>query len=131
MALPRFIVVSALAILFLYGLSAVASSAVYRLLSLDRQLDTGSRSSDFFFGALGANAVIYNRLPLVRTSPQVILIGASNMQHFAANDIAFEMPDVTVHNMSVSGIDLDDFALIVDLAYQALPRRRVVRECSF
>ena len=63
MALPRFILISAISMLLFYGLSVMVSTAAYRGFGLDRQLDTGSRASDLTFGALGASAVVYNRTP--------------------------------------------------------------------
>jgi hypothetical protein len=120
-ALPRFILIFTLSMLVFYGLCASATSVVFRLFGLEKRLDTGSLASDAFFGVQGASAVVYNRLPLNWAGPQVILVGASNMQHYSARDIAVELPDVAVNNMSVAGSDLQDFGLVVDLAYQALP----------
>jgi hypothetical protein len=121
MALARFLLISALSMLVLYGLSVVASTAAYHGLGLDHQLDTGSRASDLTFGALGASAVVYNRRPLIRNGPQVILIGSSNFQHYSANAIASEMPGISASNMAVDGSNLEDFELVVNLAYEVLP----------
>jgi hypothetical protein len=120
MALPRFLSISALSMLLLYGLSVLVSTAAYRGFGLDQQLDTGSRASDLAFGTLGASAVVYNRLPLSR-NPQVILIGSSNFQHYSANAIAAEMPGISASNMAVDGSNLADFELLVNLAYEVLP----------
>jgi len=121
MALRRFLLISTLSMLVLYGLSIVVSTAVYRGFGLDKQLDTGSRASDLAFGALGASAVVYNRAPLVQNGPQVILVGSSNFQHYSAKAIASEMPGVNASNMAVDGSNLEDFELVVNLAYEALP----------
>ena len=121
MALPRFLLISALSMLVLYGLSVMLSTAAYRGFGLDQQLDTGSRASDLTFGTLGASAVVYNRRPLIRNGPQVILIGSSNFQHYSANAIASEMPGISASNMAVDGSNLEDFELVVNLAYEALP----------
>lgn len=121
MALPRFLSISALSMLLLYGLSVLVSTAAYRGFGLDQQLDTGSRASDLAFGTLGASAVVYNRRPLIRNGPQVILIGSSNFQHYSANAIAAEMPGISASNMAVDGSNLADFELVVNLAYEALP----------
>jgi hypothetical protein len=121
MALPRFLLMSALSMLLLYGLSAIVSTAAYHEFGLDQQLDTGSRASDLTFGALGASAVVYNRAPLVRNGPQVILVGSSNFQHYSANAIASEMPGISASNMAVDGSNVADFELVVNLAYEVLP----------
>jgi hypothetical protein len=121
MALPRFLSISALSMLLLYGLSVVVSTAAYRGFGLDQQLDTGSRASDLTFGSLGASAVVYNRRPLIRNGPQVILVGSSNFQHYSANAIASEMPGISASNMAVDGSNLADFELVVNLAYEVLP----------
>ena len=121
MALPRFLLISALSMMLLYGLSVMVSTAAYRGFGLDQQLDTGSRASDLAFGGLGASAVVYNRHPLIRNGPQVILIGSSNFQHYSANAIASEMPGISASNMAVEGSNLADFELVVNLAYEVLP----------
>jgi hypothetical protein len=121
MALARFLVISALSMLILYGISVTVSAAAYRGLKLDQQLDTGSRASDLVFGSLGASAVVYNRRPLSRNGPQVILIGSSNFQHYPPNAIASEMQGVSASNMSVEGSDFADFDLVMNLAYEVLP----------
>lgn len=121
MALPRFIFISTLSMLLLYGLSVAVSSAAYRGFGLDNQLDTGSRASDLTFGALGASAVVYNRRPLIRNGPQVILVGSSNFQHYPADAIASEMPGISASNMAVDGSNLGDFERVVNLAYEVLP----------
>ncbi len=121
MALPRFILISVLSMLLLYGQSMAVSTAAFRWMGLDRQLDTGSRASDIAFGALGASAVVYNRPPLIRSSPQVILIGSSNFQRYSANAIASEMPGTSASNMAVDGSNLADLELVVNLAYEVLP----------
>jgi hypothetical protein len=121
MALPRLILISALSMLLLYGLSVAVSSAAYCGFGLDRQLDTGSHASDLTFGTMGASAVVYNRRPLIRNGPQVILIGSSNFQHYSASAIASEMPGISASNMAVDGSKLPDFELVVNLAYEALP----------
>jgi hypothetical protein len=121
MALPRFLLIFVLSLLLLYGLSVMVSTAAYRGFGLDQQLDTGSRASDLTFGSLGASAVVYNRRPLIRNGPQVILIGSSNFQHYSANAIASEMPGTSASNMAVDGSNLTDFELVVNLAYEVLP----------
>ena len=121
MAFARFILIGSVSILLLYGLSTAASTAVYRTLGLNNRLDSGSLASDIFFGRQGASAVVYNRSPLIRNGPQILLVGASNMLRLASRDVAFELPGAFVSNMSVFGSDIDDFALAVDLAYQAIP----------
>lgn len=121
MALPRFLLISTLSMLLLYGQGLMVSTAAYRWLGLNQQLDTGSRASDVAFGALGASAVVYNRRPLIRSSPLVILIGSSNFQRYSANAIASEMPGISANNMAVDGSDLADFELMVNLAYEVLP----------
>jgi hypothetical protein len=121
MALPRYLLIFALSMLILYGLSVIASTAAYRALRLDQQLDTGSRASDLVFGGLGASAVVYNRRPLVWNGPQVILIGSSNFQHYPANAIASEIPGISASNMAVEGSNFTDFELVVNLAYEVLP----------
>jgi len=121
MTLSRFLLISALSMLLLYGLTVVVSTAAYRGFGLDQQLDTGSRASDLTFGSLGASAVVYNRRPLIRNGPQVILIGSSNFQHYSANAIASEMRGISASNMAVDGSNLADFELVVNLAYEVLP----------
>jgi hypothetical protein len=121
MALPRFLFISGLSMLILYGMSVMVSTAAYRGLRLDQQLDTGSRASDLLFGSLGASAVVYNRRPLIRNGPQVILIGSSNFQHYSAKAIASEMPGISTSNMAVEGSNFADFELVVNLAYEVLP----------
>jgi hypothetical protein len=121
MALPRFVLISAIAMLILYGMGITASTAAYRGLGLDQQLDTGSRASDVVFGALGASAVVYNRGPLIRKGPQLILIGSSNFQHYSPKAVASEMPGISASNMAVEGSNFSDFALVVNLGYEVLP----------
>jgi hypothetical protein len=121
MALRRFLLMSGFSMLLLYGLSIGVGTAAYRGFGLDQQLDTGSRASDLAFGALGASAVVYNRRPLIRNGPQVILIGSSNFQHYSANAIASEMPGISASNMAVDGSNVADFELVVNLAYDVLP----------
>jgi hypothetical protein len=121
MALPRFVSISALSLLILYGLGVIVGTAAYRGLGLNKQLDTGSRASDLVFGGLGASAVVYNRRPLIRNGPQVILIGSSNFQHYSPNAIASEMPGISASNMAVEGSNFGDFELVVNLAYEVLP----------
>ena len=121
MALPRFLFTFALSMLILYGTGVIVSTVAYRGLGLDQQLDTGSRASDLVFGGLGASAVVYNRRPLIRNGPQVILIGSSNFQHYSPNAIASEMPGISASNMAVEGSNFGDFELVVNLAYEVLP----------
>jgi hypothetical protein len=121
MVLPRFLSISVLSMLILYGMGVMVSTAAYRGLGLDQQLDTGSRASDLIFGSLGASAVVYNRRPLNRNGAQVILIGSSNFQHYSATAIASEMPGISASNMAVEGSNFPDFELVVNLAYEALP----------
>jgi len=121
MALPRFLFISVLSMLILYGMGVMVSTAAYRGLGLEQQLDTGSRASDLVFGSLGASAVVYNRRPLIRNGPQVILIGSSNFQHYSAKAIASEMPGISASNMAVEGSNFADFELVVNLAYEVLP----------
>jgi hypothetical protein len=114
----RYSLIAALTALGLYAMLIVATSLLFNGLKLSRQLDTGSLTSDAFFGTAGDVAAIYNRSALSIARPQVILVGGSNFQKVLASD--FDVPGFAAANISVDGSGVAEFIRLVDLAYESV-----------
>jgi hypothetical protein len=118
MSFMRYSLIAVLTALGLYAILIVATALLFNGLKLSRQLDTGSLTSDAFFGTAGDVAAIYNRSALSIARPHVILVGASNFQKVLASE--FDVPGFAAANISVDGSGLAEFGRLVDLAYESV-----------
>ena len=114
----RYSLIAVLSALGLYAILIFATSLLFSELKLSRQLDTGSLMSDAFFGTEGDTAAVYNRSALSIIRPQVILVGASNLERVPASEI--DVPGFAAANISVAGSGLAEFGRLVELAYEAV-----------
>ena len=119
MSFIRYSLIAVLTALGLYAMMIFATSLLFSELKLSRQLDTGSLTSDAFFGAAGEAAAVYNRSALSIMRPQVILVGASNLQKVLASEL--DVPGFAAANISVAGSGLAEMGRLVELAYEAVP----------
>jgi hypothetical protein len=119
MSFMRYSLIAVLTAFGLYAILIFATSLLFSELKLSRQLDTGSLMSDAFFGAAGDAAAVYNRSALSVIRPQVILVGASNLQKVPVSEL--DVPGFAAANISVAGSNLAEIGRLVELAYEAMP----------
>jgi hypothetical protein len=117
-AFVRYSLIAVLTVLGLYTVLIIATSLLFNALKLSRQLDTGSVTSDAFFGTAGDVAAVYNRSALSIGRAHVILVGASNFQKVLASKL--DVPGFAAANISVDGSGLAEIGRLVDLAYEAM-----------
>jgi hypothetical protein len=118
MSFMRYSLIALITALGLYGILIFATSLLFSELKLSRQLDTGSLTSDAFFGSAGDAAAVYNRSALSIARPQVILVGASNFQKVLASEL--DVPGFSTANISVDGSGLAEIGRLVELVYEAV-----------
>ena len=118
MSFMRYPLIAVLTAMGLYATLIFATSLLFNGLKLSRQLDTGSLTSDAFFGTTGDAAAVYNRSALSIARPQVILVGASNFQKVLASEL--DVPSFAAANISVDGSGLAEIGRLVELAYEAV-----------
>lgn len=122
MAILRYGFIAIASAVLLYALMVLGSSLVFAAMELGESLDTGSTRTDMFFGVSGLTADVYDRTPLIRDQPQIILMGASNVQKFRADIVAAHLDGFAAHNMSIGGLPLHDWTRMADLTYEVVPR---------
>jgi hypothetical protein len=123
MALLRYCLVALTSALCLCLVSWLGASLLYRGLGLSQRLETGSLASFAYFGRSEVAPVAYNRTPLIREAPQVIIIGGSNVVKLSAAEMSAHLGGMAVHNMAFSGSFIKDMGQAIDLVYEVVPRQ--------